>query len=151
MQLRRTSNTHTDFKALTHLLDAELALRYGVMQKQYDEHNVIEPIDTALVGYDEHNTPIACGCFKVIATDTVEIKRMFVAPLFRRQGFSRMLLMDLEAWACELGYTKAILETGKGQPEAIGLYTQCGYRIIANYGAYVGMENSVCMQKVLKG
>lgn len=57
MQLRRTSNTHTDFKALTHLLDAELALRYGVVQKQYDEHNVIEPIDTALVGYDEHNTP----------------------------------------------------------------------------------------------
>lgn len=149
MQLLRTSNTHADFKALTCLLDSELSSRYGTLQKQYDTHNVIEPIDTALVGYDEME-PVACGCFKVISNDTVEIKRMFVSSKSRRKGYSRTLLGALEQWAYECGYTKAVLETGKGQPEAIALYTKCGYKIIPNYGAYVGLENSVCMQKELK-
>ena len=48
-----------------------------------------------------------------------------------------------------MGYAKALLETGKGQPEAIGLYRKFGYQIIANYGPYRGMENSLCMQKHL--
>jgi len=149
MELRRTTNSDVDFKALTQALDAELSMRYGTLQKQYDTHNVIDAIETALVGYDE-KTPIACGCFKVIANDTVEIKRMFVALASRRKGFSHALLTSLEQWACELGYTKAVLETGKGQPEAIALYRKCGYEVISNYGVYVGLENSVCMQKTLK-
>ena len=49
----------------------------------------------------------------------------------------------------ELGYAAALLETGKRQPEAIGLYRKFGYQIIANYGPYRGMENSLCMQKLL--
>ena len=149
MHLKRTSNTHVDFKTLTQHLDAELSSRYGTLQKQYDAHNVIDLIDTALVGYDE-TKPIACGCFKVISHDTVEIKRMFVTFESRRRGFSRVLLGTLERWAYALGYTKAVLETGKGQPEAIALYTQCGYERIPNYGVYIGLENSVCMQKELK-
>jgi len=110
---------------------------------------VIDLIETALIGYEEQK-PIACGCFKVIADETIEIKRMFVLLESRRQGFSRMLLSALERWAHECGYTKAILETGKGQPEAIALYRQCGYEVIPNYGVYVGLENSLCMQKELK-
>jgi len=149
MHLKRTSNTHVDFKVLTQHLDAELSSRYGTLQKQYDAHNVIDSLDTALVGYDE-TKPIACGCFKVISNDTVEIKRMFVSFESRRRGFSRALLGALERWAYELGYAKAVLETGKGQPEAIALYTQCGYERIYNYGVYSGLKNSVCMQKELK-
>lgn len=121
-----------------------------MLQKQYNQHNVIESIETALIGYDECNNPIACGCFKVITKDTVEIKRMFVKPHCRRRGFAKILLKMLEKWAYELGYTKALLETGERQPEAIAMYMQCNYSIIPNYGVYMGMENSVCMQKVLK-
>ena len=149
MHMKRTTNQESDFKGLTQQLDAELAMRYGTAQKAYDKHNVIDPINTALVGYVE-DVPVACGCFKVIEKDTVEIKRMFVASAYRRKGYSKKLLGDLELWAKELGFTKAILETGKGQPEAIGLYGACGYVRIPNYGVYVGMQNSVCMQKELK-
>ena len=57
------------------------------------------------------------------------------------------ILISLEKWASELGYKKAILETGKGQPEAIALYQKAGYQIIENYGPYKGLDNSVCMGK----
>ncbi|WP_294876401.1 GNAT family N-acetyltransferase [Sulfurospirillum sp. SCADC] len=145
----KLSNTHADFCALTHALDAELSVRYGKAQAVYDQHNVIDPIETTLVGYED-GLPVACGCFKKIDAKTVEIKRMFVSPNCRRRGFSSQLLRELEAWAVELGFSEARLETGKGQPEAIALYAKMGYAVILNYGSYVGMENSVCMHKALR-
>ena len=55
----------------------------------------------------------------------------------------------LEEWAAELGYTRAVLETGTSQPEAIGLYESIGYHRIDNYPPYVGVQNSVCYEKRL--
>jgi len=48
-----------------------------------------------------------------------------------------------------LGKTSCILETGKKQPEALSLYLKNGYRIIPNFGPYLGVENSVCFEKFL--
>ncbi|ATB70918.1 GCN5-related N-acetyltransferase [Sulfurospirillum diekertiae] len=145
----KTTNMHEDFCALTHALDLELNRRYGKEQALYDKHNVLDPIETALIGYED-NLPVACGCFKKIDDTTVEIKRMFVQPNYRRRGLSSRLLLELHAWAEECGFLYAQLETGKGQPEAIALYTKMGYAVIPNYAPYVGMENSVCMRKVLR-
>ncbi|QIR75983.1 GNAT family N-acetyltransferase [Sulfurospirillum diekertiae] len=145
----KTTNMHEDFCALTHALDLELNMRYGKEQALYDKHNVLDPIETALIGYED-NLPVACGCFKQIDAQTVEIKRMFVQPNYRRRGISSRLLLELHMWAEECGFLYAQLETGKGQPEAIALYTKMGYAVIPNYAPYVGMENSVCMRKVLR-
>lgn len=145
----KLSNTHADFCALTQALDAELNARYGKEQTLYDKHNVIDPIETALVGYED-GLPVACGCFKKIDNTTVEIKRMFVLPAYRRRGFSSQILGELEAWAVKCSFAHAQLETGKAQPEAIALYTKIGYEVIPNYAPYVGMENSVCMHKALR-
>jgi ribosomal protein S18 acetylase RimI-like enzyme len=41
------------------------------------------------------------------------------------------------------------LETGIGQPEAIGLYKSAGYREFACFGEYVGNPFSVCFEKRL--
>lgn len=146
----KTTNHHEDFIFLTRALDVELNARYGKAQAAYDKHNAINLIETALVGYEE-GVPVACGCFKKIDDKMVEIKRMFVVSNYRRRGFSSQILSELEAWALQLGFEKTRLETGKGQPEAIALYAKMGYAIIPNFAPYVGMENSVCMQKVLKG
>jgi putative acetyltransferase len=58
--------------------------------------------------------------------------------------------MELEAWAAELSYEKCVLETGKKQVEAIGLYQKNGYQKIPNYGQYIGVENSLCFEKKLE-
>ncbi|HPG38550.1 MAG TPA: GNAT family N-acetyltransferase [bacterium] len=148
MHLHRTTNTHPDFLLLMQKLDAEMHARYGELQLQYNPHNILAELDTALLGYVE-GKPAACGCFKVVDERTVEIKRMYMDRDYRGKGYSIALLQALEAWAAGLGYSRAILETGNKQPEAIGLYKKCGYQIIENYGPYVNMPNSVCMEKIL--
>jgi GNAT superfamily N-acetyltransferase len=72
---------------------------------------------------------------------------MFVLPEYRGHGIAMKILNELELWAAEFNYQKYILETGKKQPEAIRLYEKAGYTIIAAYGQYLNIENSVCMMK----
>jgi hypothetical protein len=43
-----------------------------------------------------------------------------------------------------------VLETGKRQPDAIHLYEKAGYRRFPNFGQYIGVDNSVCMEKRLR-
>ncbi len=126
MKIIKTNNADKNFIELTSQLDAELNARYGSKQSEYDKHNKIDPINTAIIGY-LGETPIACGCFKNIDNQTIEIKRMYVLKNYRRKGFSIKILQSLEKWGAELGYSKAVLETGKGQPEAIALYNKLGY------------------------
>ena len=140
------STIHPDFIALIRQLDQELNHRYGKAQADYDAYNVMDDIPTALVAYEKER-PVACGCFKEISQNTVEIKRMFVHKEYRSQGMGSSLLKELEAWAARLDFTLARLETGKGQPEAIAMYKKAGYYIIPNYGPYKEMDNSVCMEK----
>lgn len=148
MKILRTTNSHPDFILLCGELDLELRTRYGKSQSQYDKHNVIDHINTVLVGY-LNGEPVCCGCFKPLDKRTIELKRMYVRSKHRRKGLSSQLLHSLEEWGTELIFTVAVLETGRGQPEAINLYRKLGYRQIENYGPYIGIENSVCMRKSL--
>ena len=74
---------------------------------------------------------------------------MYVNTDARGKGIGRMILAELEKWACELNYRYIILETGKRQTAAVALYTNSGYEVISNYGQYAGIENSVCFRKEL--
>ncbi|GAA4502250.1 GNAT family N-acetyltransferase [Hymenobacter ginsengisoli] len=147
-RLVRTTSDNPDFRTLVQSLDRELAERDGAEAGFYAQYNKIDLIKNAVVAYlaDE---PVGCGAFKEFAGDTVEIKRMFVQPTHRQQGVAQAVLAELERWASELGYPSCVLETGKRQPEAIGLYERSGYARTPNYGQYVGVENSVCFRKAL--
>lgn len=90
---------------------------------------------------------IGCGAFRPVPEGGVEIKRMFVREAFRGRGWSRMILQNLEQVAKGRGFRRFLLETGAGQPEAIGLYESAGYRRIPNYGHYAGNPESVCFAK----
>lgn len=148
LEIIKTDSQDNDFLTLVGLLDADLNARYGEMQAQYDGLNRLDPIRHVIVLYvDGH--PAACGAFKEYAPGTAEIKRVFVDKPHRGRGLSKAVMAALEEWAVEEGYTRAILETGSRQHEAISLYQRIGYRIIPNYPPYVGNENSVCMQKKL--
>lgn len=72
---------------------------------------------------------------------------MFVLPKHRGKGIALQVLNELENWAKELDFNFCVLETGKKQVEAIGLYQKAGYQTIPNYVQNIGMENSICMQK----
>lgn len=145
--IKRTNSSDPDFKELVRQLDIDLWKRYPEFQDEYNLYN-IQFLDQAMVIYVD-NEPIACGGFKKFDGETVEWKRVFVAPHYRNAGIGARLVEELEQWGRETGYRYAVLETGKRQPEAIRLYTKKGYGIIENYGPYKGMENSLCMKKEL--
>jgi putative acetyltransferase len=144
----RTNSENDDFQKLVKELDADLAVRDGAEHAFYDQYNKIDAIKYALVAYD-NATPVGCGAIKEFASDSVEVKRMYVLPNRRGQGIASIILIALEQWAAELNYTKCVLETGKRQPEAIALYTKRGYAIIPNFGQYENIANSVCFEKLL--
>jgi GNAT superfamily N-acetyltransferase len=75
---------------------------------------------------------------------------MYTLPEYRGKGIAKLILNELENWAREEGYAASILETGHLQKDAIGLYQKLGYKVIPNFGQYIGVENSVCMEKNLK-
>ena len=145
----KTDSENEDFRRLVRELDADLKTRDGEEHTFYSQFNKIDRIKYVVVAY-VNNEAVGCGAIKEYSADAVELKRMYVQPDKRGQGIASTLLMSLEAWAVELNYTKCILETGKKQPEAIGLYHKNGYAVIPNYGQYENVENSVCFEKLIK-
>ncbi|MBK5270611.1 MAG: GNAT family N-acetyltransferase, partial [Bacteroidia bacterium] len=148
LTIKRTNGGDEDFNLLIQQLDIELWTIMNEVQATYDKFNKVPEIKTVVVAY-ENNKPVASGCFKKFADDTVEIKRMYVVPDLRRKGVAEAVLNELETWAKELKFTKAVLETGKRMTSASNLYKKCGYTVTENYGQYIGLEESVCMMKKL--
>ena len=145
----KTDSENEDFRRLVRELDADLQKRDGEEHTFYSQFNKIDRIKHVVVAY-VNNKAVGCGAIKEYSADAVELKRMYVQPDKRGQGVATEILKALEAWAVELNYTKCILETGKKQPEAIGLYLKNGYAVIPNYGQYENVENSVCFEKLIK-
>ena len=144
----RTDAKNEDFKSLVTKLDAELSIRDGDDHEFYHQFNGLDQIKFVIVAYAS-NTPVACGAIKQYDQETMEIKRMFVPLEHRRIGYAMQILVALQVWAKELGYSRCILETGNAQPEAIALYRKAEFKIIDNYGQYAGVENSICFGKYI--
>ena len=146
LTLKRTQSDHPDFIYLVKFLDADLAERDGNDHAFYAQFNKINKINHVIVAY-ENDKPLGCGAIKAFEAQAMEVKRMYCTPESREKGIATQILNELERWACELSYTKCVLETGRRQPEAIALYKKNGYKLIPNYGQYIGMDNSVCFEK----
>ncbi|WP_317127320.1 GNAT family N-acetyltransferase [Chryseobacterium shandongense] len=148
MKIQRTDSSNEDFRDLVQLLDADLAIQNGEDQAFYSQFNNIDVIKNCIVVY-VNETPAACGAFKKFEDDTIEIKRMYTHPDFRKRGLATAIVKELEEWAKELNYKKAVLETSLEQNEALSVYEKSGYVRIPNYGQYIGIEKSVCYEKAL--
>ena len=74
---------------------------------------------------------------------------MYTNPNFRKRGLATAIVKELETWAKELNYKKAVLESSLEQNEALSVYEKSGYRRIPNYGQYIGIDKSVCYEKIL--
>jgi GNAT superfamily N-acetyltransferase len=106
------------------------------------------PAGRFVVVYDD-GAAVACGGIRRHDDETAEIKRMYVRPVARGRGISRVVLEELERTAVRAGYRALILETGLRQPEAMTLYESAGYTRIPNYGYYRESELSACYRKEL--
>ncbi|NNT71285.1 GNAT family N-acetyltransferase [Flavobacterium sp. IMCC34852] len=145
----RTTSDNKDFGALVLQLDAYLRILDGDDHEFYAQFNKTNLLKNALICY-ENEVAVGIGAYKEYDSETAEIKRMYTLPEYRGKGIAKAILTELELWAKEEGYKTALLETGYMQKDAIGLYQKLGYEITENFGQYIGVENSVCMKKIIK-
>lgn len=146
--LKRTNSDYSDFQMLVTELDKELAIRDGEDYSFYAQFNKLNSIKHVVVAY-ENGGAVGCGAVKEFDEASMEVKRMFVPLEARGKGIASIILQELERWTGELGYKKCVLETGYNQPEAIRLYEKNSFVKILNYGQYIGLENSICFEKVI--
>ncbi|PWW15267.1 GNAT family N-acetyltransferase [Chryseobacterium sp. AG844] len=148
MNILRTDSANTDFQNLVKSLDTTLAEHNGENDDFFAQFNTIDTIKNCIVVYID-DIPAACGAFKPFSEDTVEIKRMFTHPEFRKKGLGSAIVKELENWAAELNFKKAVLETSRDLKNAISVYEKSGFNRIPNYGQYIGVKQSVCYEKAL--
>ena len=148
IQIVRTTPDNPDFIKLIELLDKDIKLRDGDEHAFFAQFNKTDNIKNAIVVYDEKEA-LGCGAFKFYEEDIAEIKRMYVMPNARGKGIASKIILELESWAREEHYKSCILETGKKYPEAIALYKKNGFAVMANYGQYKHIEDSICFHKTL--
>jgi GNAT superfamily N-acetyltransferase len=137
-------------QSLIRQLDEDLFQRYPTLQATHGlrSQDLSDPAFTFLIAWTD-GVAIGCGALRVLEPGVSEVKRMFVVPQFRGRGIARRILEALESRARELGHALVRLETGQGQPEAIGLYRSAGYREIDGFGEYADNPFSVCFEKRL--
>lgn len=80
-----------------------------------------------LVGVCEGQV-VAMGTLMKTSPGRAEVKRMRVAPDFRRQGFGQAILDVLHRRAAALGYATLHLDTGINHMAARNLYEANGYQ-----------------------
>ncbi|MBP9099076.1 MAG: GNAT family N-acetyltransferase [Ferruginibacter sp.] len=148
VEIIRTDSGCEDFKELVRLLDLYLAEKDGDDHSFYDQYNSIDKLNNVVLVYKD-GLAVACGAVKEYSTGVMEVKRMYTRPEFRGQKIASKVLQELEKWSLELGYHTCILETGRRQEEAVGLYQHTGYTIIPNYGQYQDVAYSLCFEKKL--
>jgi GNAT superfamily N-acetyltransferase len=134
---------------LSFAFNRELCDRYPHLVLGNDPNGLEASGGDFFVRYVE-GEPVACGAFRTEIDGAAEFKRMFVAAEFRKHGFGRAMLDHLEGEAFAAGFTRAILETGIHQPEAIGLYISSGWKGIEPFGPNAGDPLSLCFGKRLR-
>lgn len=117
-------------------------------REQYNQYNTLENIHDVIL-IIENGKAVACGSFKEYEPGIAEIKRVFTKEGFRNRGYGKTILCAIEKRALNKGYKKLILETGLLLKEAHKMYLAFGFHVIKNYGQYINMSESVCMEKEL--
>ncbi|MGI8521868.1 MAG: GNAT family N-acetyltransferase [Nocardioides sp.] len=155
-RIDRVPITQPDAQHVIELVQGEYVVRYGGRDDTPLRPEMFEPPDGSFfVGY-LGDGPVASGAWRIRADvrrlgslRAAEIKRMYVAPSWRRLGLARLVLAHLEATARGAGADTMILETGTGQPEAMALYVASGYAPVESFGHYRDSAMNRCYARRL--
>ena len=93
------------------------------LKQEFDEHDTP---DTKYIVITEDDFPIATARMYPIDKSSVMIGRVVVLPEYRHLGVGTMVVTECEAWAEELGFSKAVVESRDNKTE---FYEQIGYEI----------------------
>jgi putative acetyltransferase len=147
--IRRTQWSDPEAMALREAQRVEIEVRYGTPDSEPGPAPTALDITAFFVAYDDSNQPVGCGALRELPGNEAEVKRMFVAPSHRGTGVSNAILLELERFGRQRGWSRLILETGDRQPDAIRFYEREGFTRIPNFGYYADSQHSICFEKPL--
>ena len=102
MELRFVDAENTDLLELAGRLDEYYFSIVGEVHRRYAKYNDPHLFGCRLVVYED-GCAAGCGCWKRTDAHTVELKRIYVRPEYRRRGIAGAVLRALEGNAAEQG------------------------------------------------
>ncbi|SNS05984.1 Acetyltransferase (GNAT) family protein [Geodermatophilus pulveris] len=129
----------------------EYVARYGGPDEAVVDAAQFEPPAGLFLVAEVGGVPAGCGAWRVHAPGVAEVKRVYVAPVFRRQGLAQLLMAALEDSVAAAGHRSVVLNSGPEQPEALALYAGLGYTPVPGYGVYADAPGAVHLGKDLAG
>ena len=91
LELRFVDAENRDFHDLTAALDEYYFMLVGEVEKRYAKYNLPHLFDCRIVAYED-GKPAGCGAWKKIDEGTFEVKRIYIAPEFRRKGVASAVI-----------------------------------------------------------
>ncbi|MDP5183173.1 GNAT family N-acetyltransferase [Blastococcus sp. BMG 814] len=136
-------------QVLVEQVQQEYVARYGGRDEAVVDPGEFRPPAGLFLVAEVDGVPAGCGAWRAYPPGGVEIKRVYVAPGFRRRGLAQVLMAELEETAARAGHRSVVLNTGQRQPEAVALYRELGYAPVPGYGVYACSPEAVFLGKEL--
>ena len=140
---------HPVSRELVERVQQEYVQRYGGPDEAVVDPAEFLPPEGLFLVAEVGGVPAGCGAWRAVEPEAAEIKRVYVAPGFRRRGLAQALVTRLERSAAAAGFATVVLNTGDRQSEALALYAELGYRPVAGYGIYACSPGAVFLGKAL--
>lgn len=123
------------FLKLVEELDLGYYKRIGEDLNQYAEYNEFKTPHIVALLLDSGEA-VACASYRIFNDDSVEFKRVFVKPDYRKRQIGYSLIKKLEDRAMEDNFKHSYIITGKNNTPAIRLYEKLNYYIIPKFGQF---------------
>jgi putative acetyltransferase len=137
-------------RKLVEELDALLISLYPMESNHLVAIDRLAEPDTRFFIAEVGGKALGCGAIMLVGEAYAEVKRVYVAPAARGLGLAKLLLARLEEETLSHGLRLLRLETGRYQPEALGLFASMGFRLCGPFGDYPSDDpNSIFMEKAL--
>ena len=100
-----------------------MAVKHHIpLEQEFDAHDTDESRYIVIL---DDVLPVATGRMFPVSDDVIQFGRIVVLPEYRHRGLGSQVVRESEAWARELGYKKAVLNSRDNKVE---FYKKLGYQ-----------------------
>ncbi len=138
-------------RKLVEALDALMISLYPMESNHLVAIDRLAEPDTRFFIAEVDGKALGCGAIMIVGDAYAEVKRVYVAPEGRGLGLGKKRMVRREQGTRPHGLRWMRLETGRYQPEALGLFEAMGFTLRGSFGDYPSDDpNSIFMEKAVR-